>query len=408
MRAGATRSRKRYVFRWRRQSGAVRRASEDTYAGAGTASKLEFSVSPSSSYAGETFAAQPIVLVQDSGGNTIFNAVNIIDLSISTDPAGGSTLAGTTSLSAANGVADFNSSYLNINKIGAGFVLQAASSGLTPALSDSFNIISPIVVTSPNGGEVWTVNSAKQITWAKYGSLATGADAVLYSLDNGQNWVSITSNGNSPQNWVTPNQTTTQAKIKVCNSANAQFCDESNSAFNLTGGFTLIAPNGGEVWSAQNPHTISWSTLGVVSNVKLQYSTNGGSSWADIATFANATGGQYLWTPPVAAGSTSARIKILDAANPDVYDISNANYILQNIAISAPVENARWKIGTTQRISWLSTGIDNVKIEYSTDNFTTANTIIASTPAAAGFYDWVISPDLNPLKRENACYFNCC
>src|SRR5439155_856054 len=52
--------------------------------------------------------------------------------------AGGGTLAGTTGVSAVGGVATFAN--LSINKVGTGYTLAAAATGVTPATSTAFNV----------------------------------------------------------------------------------------------------------------------------------------------------------------------------------------------------------------------------------------------------------------------------
>ena len=53
----------------------------------GVAAKLGFTTSPSSATGGLAFATQPVVAVQDAGGNTVAGAVNSVTLALTT-PAG--------------------------------------------------------------------------------------------------------------------------------------------------------------------------------------------------------------------------------------------------------------------------------------------------------------------------------
>ncbi len=64
-----------------------------------------------------------------------------VTVSIEINPGGG-TLAGTTTVTSSNGVADFGN--LQINKAGAGYELAARASGFTPATSNPFTIVSQI------------------------------------------------------------------------------------------------------------------------------------------------------------------------------------------------------------------------------------------------------------------------
>src|SRR5262249_21985100 len=73
----------------------------------------------------------------DAGGTLVSSNANVTR-AIATTRAGG-TLAGTTTVAAANGVATFSN--LSIDKAGTGYTLAASSTGLTGATSSAFNIL---------------------------------------------------------------------------------------------------------------------------------------------------------------------------------------------------------------------------------------------------------------------------
>ena len=104
---------------------------------AGAAAKLAFVTQPGNSSAGNILTGPPTVVVQDSLGNTITSATASITVAIGSNPAGG-VLSGTTTVNASAGSASFND--LSIDKIGTGYTLTAASTGLTGATSGAFNI----------------------------------------------------------------------------------------------------------------------------------------------------------------------------------------------------------------------------------------------------------------------------
>jgi hypothetical protein len=103
----------------------------------GAASKLAFTQSPSSSTGGIAFGTQPKITVQDAGGNTVTSSSASITLAIGTNPGPGA-LSGTTTILASSGVATFSG--LAIDKAATGYTLTGASSGLTGATSNTFNV----------------------------------------------------------------------------------------------------------------------------------------------------------------------------------------------------------------------------------------------------------------------------
>lgn len=104
----------------------------------GPPTRLVFSVQPSNGSAGQAISPAIQVAVQDNNGNTIPNATNAVTLNLLDNP-GGSTLSGTVTRNAVNGIATFND--ISLNKVGNGYTFTAGSVGLTGGLSDAFNIV---------------------------------------------------------------------------------------------------------------------------------------------------------------------------------------------------------------------------------------------------------------------------
>ncbi len=103
----------------------------------GAANKLAYNVQPSSEVAGVAISPAVSALVQDAGGNTVTSSTASVTMAIGTNPGGG-TLSGTLAVAASGGVATFSN--LSINKVGTGYTLVGASTGLTSATSTPFNI----------------------------------------------------------------------------------------------------------------------------------------------------------------------------------------------------------------------------------------------------------------------------
>jgi len=62
------------------------------------------------------------------------------------------------------------------------------------------------------------------------------------------------------------------------------------------------------------------------------------------------------------------------------------------ISITSPVGGEKWDVGFPYNITWTSSGVTKVKIEFSKNNGYTWSTIIASVSASLGTYAWTI-PD---------------
>jgi hypothetical protein len=358
--------------------------------GYGTAARLFFNTPPSSdTCAGLAFALQPVVLVQDDAGNTVHSAVDTVTLAIANDGAGsGSTLGGTLSKAAVAGSADFSGQGVSLSRAASGYTLSASAPGLGSDISDAFTVLSPLSLVYPVGGEVLSVSTPYDITWITCGPLASGTNTVQYSLNNGGSWVTLTTSGTSPVSWVTPGTPSTQALVRVFNSADATFTTISSSVFNILAGFDVIIPDGGEIWAAGYAHDIIWTTTGTVANVKLEYSPDGGGNWSTI-TASVANTGRYTWTPDAAARGTNYMIRISDAANSLSVAASAASFTVAGVTLAAPAAGQRIQAGTDTSVTWSSTGVSNVTLEYSPDS-SVWTTIAASVSAASGTYSWSV------------------
>ena len=136
----------------------------------GTPTKVGFVQQPTSTTGGAPITPAVTVAVLDGNNNVVANSNAAITLVIGTNPGGG-TLSGTVSHNAVSGVATFSN--LSIDKLGTGYTLTGASSGLTGATSSAFNItLGPAAVvrveTAANGSgtvvPVQTVPSGNSVT----------------------------------------------------------------------------------------------------------------------------------------------------------------------------------------------------------------------------------------------------
>ena len=131
---------------------------------AGTASKLAFTTQPTNTTGGATINSVAVT-VQDTYGNTVTSSNASITVAIGTNPGGG-TLSGTKIVAAVNGVATFGD--LSIDKAGTGYTLTAATSPLTGATSNAFNITvgaaSKLAFTAQPGGGASSTAWANQPT----------------------------------------------------------------------------------------------------------------------------------------------------------------------------------------------------------------------------------------------------
>ena len=88
----------------------------------------------------------------------------------------------------------------------------------------------------------------------------------------------------------------------------------------------ITSPKGGENWPVGTIQNITWTSSGVT-NVKIEYTTNNGTSWSTISASVAASSGSYSWTIPNTP-STQCKIRISDASDSSVNSISINTFII--------------------------------------------------------------------------------
>ncbi|HEY3383078.1 MAG TPA: carboxypeptidase regulatory-like domain-containing protein [Vicinamibacterales bacterium] len=87
---------------------------------------------------------------------------------------------------------------------------------------------------------------------------------------------------------------------------------------------TVTWPNGGENLLLTSRVAIRWSSTGYVANVRIEVSTNGGTSWSNIVSSTPNTG--TFETYVGGAPGTQYLLRISDVSNPAVFDVCDAAF----------------------------------------------------------------------------------
>ncbi|MFH0734579.1 MAG: T9SS type A sorting domain-containing protein [bacterium] len=271
-------------------------------------------------------------------------------------------------------------------------ITDVIESTLNDISHNVFTIFQPsIAIISPNGGENWRVGSQQNITWTSNNITNV---KIEFTTNNGTNWniVSESTLANAGSfTWLVPNTASANCKVKISDVLEPAMNDESNNSFTIySPNITIISPNGGENWRVGTSQNITWSSSNI-NNVKIEYTTNNGTNWSTVIASTPANTGSYAWLIPNMVSST-CKVRISDVTEPTLNDVSNNPFTIYqpNITITSPDGGELWRVGTTQNITWSSSNVANIKIEYSTNNGTNWTTLLATTPANAGTYAWLI------------------
>lgn len=261
-----------------------------------------------------------------------------------------------------------------------------------------------LALTTPNGGEDWLIGEPYEITWT---SENVERIAIDYSINNGTTWNNIIADApsNGLYNWVVTDieNRSDLCKIRIRHSADSTIFDMSDNPFSIHPKDKLlrvIAPNGGENLVSGISTRVEWTSAGV-ENVDMYFTIDNAVSWKEVVTGLKSTGA-YQWTPPDTSSSL-ARIKIVDSDDSSIQDESDSYFNIHKandgeIIVLYPNGGEQLQAAGSADIKWQSENVKNVKIEYSHNNGSDWETLIASTPTDPGFYSW------NPVPNSQTTH----
>ncbi|MFH0839269.1 MAG: hypothetical protein V1893_03695, partial [Candidatus Omnitrophota bacterium] len=296
-------------------------------------------------------------------------------------------------------------------------IVDCANSTATDVSNNPFEIIGKLSLSTPTGGNTWNVKIAGTIKWTPTGTW-TNVD-IYYTIDGGTNWtLAATCNAGTTgveQTYsnLTPavNEITDKFKVRVVDpNHTATVKAESSSNSRIIGSLLMTRPDDTDiVWNKGGTEDIKWTGTGNVDPVKIEYSTDGGTSWNFIA---QRTGAQlansgdsmqtYSWSPVADVKSETCRIKVTHdnpSYSADVNDTSNNNFAIRpELAVTQPMLNQDIIVGSTQsaniRITRTSSTITNAKLQYSTNGGSTYTDIqdAGNVALADPYKDYTWSP----------------
>lgn len=235
------------------------------------------------------------------------------------------------------------------------------------------------------------------ITWTQ--SFVSSLLKLEYTTD-GTNFTSIQSSinpGAGTYAWTVPSNYSTTSKIRLSLMDDAAIYDLSDNDFSICG-LNLSSPDGSEVLTSGTTHVIRWTQTNIT-NVKLEYSTNSGTSWSTIVASVAASTLSYSWTVPSLI-SYEALIRVSDASLSSINDVSNSIFTIRPpIIVVAPNGGESLTVGSSYNIRWTVSGSTPfVLIDYTINNGSTWLPLVTEAyPSSVGAYSWLVpnSPSAN-------------
>jgi hypothetical protein len=155
----------------------------------------------------------------------------------------------------------------------------------------------------------------------------------------------------------------------------------------------VVLPKAGYVIKKATPTNIIWSKSGSTTNVKIEYTVDGGTTWNTVVASTNQS--PYSWTLPAADYGKTAQIRITDASKPTINALSAEFPTPGAIAVTKPALNDTVEAGKAALITWTKANVSGrFEFHYSTNGGIKWNYIGFINNADATVYSGWIVPDI--------------
>jgi hypothetical protein len=155
----------------------------------------------------------------------------------------------------------------------------------------------------------------------------------------------------------------------------------------------LKTPANGQVISGGDYFNISWESSNV-DNIKIEYSSDGGTLWNTIIASYPSSAAKYSWLVP-SKPTIKGKIRISDIENSSIASVNPGNFIISDPDLKLDTDSTSIIVkGNAFRFGWKSQTVEKINIYYSINGGTNYTLIRKGYPALAGAFTWIV-PEIN-------------
>ncbi|HPN39473.1 MAG TPA: hypothetical protein PL041_13815, partial [Melioribacteraceae bacterium] len=246
-------------------------------------------------------------------------------------------------------------------------------------------------VVLPNGNEVIQAGLPLNVSWQNSENIRN-VKVEIYDVSRNQviAWTEVASTLKQINIVVPFNFSSDSLKIRLsASNSNYSIIDYSNNYFRCMM-LNLLTPVVGSNWRALEDKNITWEASSNNNTVKLEFSSDAGVTWNNIKTNIPASQLSYVWKVPNNV-SSNCMVRILNEDYPNIKDSSGIFTIyIPEVTLLSPNGNEYYQVGNTYKIRWDHLYLTTLKIEFSSDNGITWETIRTQIAANAREWDWIV------------------
>jgi hypothetical protein len=192
-----------------------------------------------------------------------------------------------------------------------------------------------LTITTPDSASSWETDTSQSITWTSIGSISD-VKIELYENDVFIMEIVASTPNDGEFSWLIPttlvDSTQYQVKISdVANPATDDFSDNFEIFTSIIDSITVTNPDSTSSWQTETTQSITWTSTGTISDVKIELYKGGVFEMEIVATTTN--DGTYNWAIPIdLEDGIDYKIKISDVSNLATYGESS-NFVINSFEI---------------------------------------------------------------------------
>lgn len=259
---------------------------------------------------------------------------------------------------------------------------------LVDVVIDSIRVVvgDPVItLTAPLADSKWNGATANEITWD---SEFIADVRIEFSSDNGQTWEDIVDTASAhprSYSWPATNIVSADCLMKISDVSNPDVYSITELPFTLCE-LDLLSPDNLTLYRAGSPVDVTWESE-MVGDINLSYKACFDCDWVLVEDSITVANNYYEWIPEIP--TNWCKVQLGEDAYPSVTDESNSMFYVYQLDLISPEGGENIAGGSVFNIGWESEIINQVEIEFSSDDGQSWETL-ATVPAEDTLYQWSV------------------